>query len=117
MTLVVGLLAVVFLMTIGALLDAERDTIMFRPHQSWFPKSRYWTERRSWSKYNLFTRTVIASFGDGWHLCKSLYIICYAIPIGYLITVIIGIPDYWTGIIGIATVLYKGMIFELTYGK
>jgi len=112
MTLVVGLLAVVFLMTIGALLDAERDTIQFRPSQSWFPKSDYWTKKnvnKSWILRLL-------PIWDGWHLCKFIYHTCLFIVIAILMQWIYDFSYLFGALIVISLHLFYGAIFESTYG-
>lgn len=97
--------------------DAERDTIRFRPEQSWFPKWKYWIRQgTNWSQKSLFVRTIVASFGDGWHLCKTIHLWCLYLVISYLFCICLGYQTIYS----IAGMLFlwfvNGLIFETSYG-
>lgn len=104
---------VIALLVIGFFFDAERDTIQFRPQQSWFPDWDYWV-KKNWQK-PWFVK--LFPFWDGWHICKFIYHTClftagallaqraYALTNLEALGVIIGIH------------LLYGTAFESSYGN
>lgn len=105
-----------FLLILGFYIDAERDTISFRPKESWFPDSDYWTKKSKKGK-SLFQQTIIAAFGDGWHLTKTLYLWCWQGSLTIIICQYLPLSWY----IGLSIWLFlwflNGVVFELTYGS
>ncbi len=108
-------LATLILLLIAFIIDAERDTIQFKPQESWFPDSEFWTTK--YNGNNWLLKTVFVFTMDGWHLTKALYLGCVFTAIGLLFCAARDISLWFT--IPIVLVLYflNGVIFETTYGK
>lgn len=103
---------VISLLVVGFVFDAERDTIRFRPNQSWFPYSDYWT-KLNWKKPWLVK---LFPIWDGWHICKFIFMLCM-----YSAMVILYLGDNAIWYQYIAYVLYLnflyGAVFESSYGN
>ena len=106
----------VFLLLLGFWIDAERDTIQFRPIESWFPLSEYWTKKAKKGS-SIFQQTILCAFGDGWHLMKTFYL--WSWQGSFVIIICLHFALVWY--IGLITWLFlwfmNGVVFELTYGS
>ena len=103
---------VLVLLIVGFVFDAERDTIQFRPSQSWFPYSKYWTEKN----WKLPWLVKLLPIWDGWHICKAVY----QFSIYWTITLLwLGLEEAWwmylVYVMGIN--FFYGIVFESSYGN
>ena len=108
-------LIIIILLLISFVFDAERDTIEFRPHESWFPKSKWWTEK--WTGKNPILKTMLVFVMDGWHLCKTIYLWSLFSAIGLMAIIIFNLSYWWLPVIVIGLWGLNGLVFETTYGN
>lgn len=108
-------LIIIILLLVAFIFDAERDTIEFRPHQSWFPRSKYWTEK--WGGTNPILKTVLVFLMDGWHLCKTVYLWSLFSAIGVLVIMINSLSYWWLPVIVVVLWGINGLVFEMSYGN
>ena len=97
------------LITLAAVFDAERDKIQFDPKRSWFPLAPFWITRNYMEKRlggSWLFDTVLSFANDGWHLCKSLHLVCLIAGASLL-------PFNFWFILG-AIVVYS-IAFEISY--
>ena len=105
----------VIILIVGFFFDAERDTIMFRPQQSWFPNSVFWTQK-NWAGHPWYMKTIFVWLLDGWHLMKTIYLWCVFGVMSYLFVQLHGL--IWWYVFPITLVLWalNGFVFEISYG-
>jgi hypothetical protein len=108
-------LIIIILLLLAFIFDAERDTIQFRPSESWFPKSKWWTDK--WTGKNPILKTVFVFAMDGWHFCKTMYLWCIFAAFSLLALHILNVSFWWLPVIVIVLWGANGLIFELTYGN
>lgn len=99
------------LVALAAVLDSEKDTIVYKPRSAWF-SSGWWLEQ-NYLVRRLAGKSVLLwlvrypfSFAiNGWHLCKSLSLLC-------LMLAMFPIGEFYLAIL--AYVVY-GAVFNLLY--
>ena len=106
-------LIVLTLLILAFFLDAERDTIQFRPHESWFPNWKFWVTK--YNGDNKLLKTVLVFTQDGWHLTKTLYLWSLFTAVGLLFCNAEGISLWFTVPIVLVLWFLNGVIFESTY--
>jgi len=107
--------SVITLLLIAAfIIDAERDTIEFRPEKSWFPNSKFWTTK--YNGDNWWLKTIFVFAQDGWHLTKTLYLWCLFTAIGLLFCDAQNISLWFTVPIVLFLWFLNGVIIEKTFG-
>lgn len=107
----VGFIASYILVFLAAILNAVMDTIADEPH---FNKSifknwdkRFWSKEISWS----FSKKIFNWKFDGWHVAKSLMIICL---VGAIITFRV-YHQWWVHFISFGVIW--NVTFEFFYSK
>lgn len=108
-------LAIIISLLIAFVFDAERDTIEFRPQESWFPKSKFWTQK--WTGTNPILKTVLVWAMDGWHLCKTISLLSMFNAFGIAIVLLLSLSFWWLPVIVIGLWGFYGLVFETTYGN
>jgi len=99
------------LIALAAVLDSEKDTIVYKPRSAW-SQSEWWLEqnylvRRLVKKpvWQWLVRYPFSFLINGWHLCKSLSLLC-------LMLAMFPIGEFYLAIL--AYVVY-GAVFNLLY--
>ena len=99
----------------GFFWDAERDTLIYRPHQSLFPKWEFWV-RKKWQGVSWFRKTFGAFTLDGVHFTKFIFNTSVFSSIAYLIVIHYGLSFLQGILIVTALHLFYGAVFESNYG-
>ncbi len=107
-------LVLLLIIALGFAFDAERDTVAFRPRESWFPDSIFWT-RKLWQNVGWFRKTFLAMTLDGWHFCKFMYHSCLFFVIAIMANIMWNDANWIAGWIGLH--LLYGAVFESNYGN
>lgn len=101
------------LIALAAVLDSEKDTIVYKPQSAWF-SSEWWLEQNylvrrlaGKSVWLWLVRYPFSFLINGWHFCKSLSLLC-------LMLAMFPIGEYYLAVLGY--ILY-GLVFNLFYHK